>query len=784
MKRFLPLLSLLCALILWGCPKAPEEPDTLTPVTTSYNIGAEGGDITISFKTNLAYSLKPDASWLTLVTKSTKAVKTESVTVRAAANSSFDSRSAKVTVTAGSLSIEMTVNQAGKQAQIDVDASSFDAPAEGGEFSVKVSSNAEYNVDIKADWISRKGSSAGEEVFTVQPNESGSERSGSITFSYGSVSKTISVNQAAAALPEEDVLENGDKSTYNVAAGGQNITVVVRSNVDYKVEVSDSWISQTKTKAVKEDRLVFAIAANSGAARTGSITVTYGSVLSFTVTVNQAAYVEPGEDPYLELSSHELSVPAAGGQASLSVRANYGYTIETEADWLEYTITGETFTCTVAANPDMESRSAMLVFSSEGMVEYVTLTQLGQGDGVDPFDVGSNLSARGTANCYVVPKAGNYTFDASVMGNGPKGYIWEDEAALVQNLWPWSVVDVDFSNYGNEKPASAEVLWDDNNTVANVSMDGNMTVSFTATGNKGNAVIVAYNRQRQLLWSWHIWSTDSPALLKHEAMDGTPIVMIDRNLGATSAEPSDGEATFGLWYQFGRKDPLKLFNGVAGYMQTGDVSMKYSVEHPNAILTMVGKDNEWFNGSVTTITADLWGNPYALHNGAEHLFRAQTSELKKTIYDPCPPGYMVPPEWAWDSFTMDDCTVSRYGLEFAVLNGEAFYPFAGFGDQGDMYGGDNGWYGYPGYIPNSDGSKWHHNVRNVVCCWSSGSAYNFDPNYNSENYHHASMFVYMQNEEASQNTVMVNENSKAYLYQSFAHIRHRCCSVRCMKEFN
>ena len=260
--------------------------------------------------------------------------------------------------------------------------------------------------------------------------------------------------------------------------------------------------------------------------------------------------------------------------------------------------------------------------------------------------------------------------------------------------------------------------------------------------------------------------------------------MIDRNLGATSATPSDGEATFGLWYQFGRKDPLKLFNGVAGYMQTGDVSMEYSVEHPNAILTMVGKDNEWFNGSVTTITADLWGNPYALHNGAEHLFRAQTSELKKTIYDPCPPGYMVPPEWAWDSFTMDDCTVSRYGLEFAVLNGEAFYPFAGFGDQGDMYGGDNGWYGYPGYKPNSDGSKWHHNVRNVVCCWSSGSAYNFDPNYSSENYHHGSMFMYMQNEEASQNTVMVNENSKAYLYQSFAHIRHRCCSVRCMKEFN
>ena len=170
------------------------------------------------------------------------------------------------------------------------------------------------------------------------------------------------------------------------------------------------------------------------------------------------------------------------------------------------------------------------------------------------------------------------------------------------------------------------------------------------------------------------------------------------------------------------------------------------------------------------------------------MYQAPLSELRKTIYDPCPPGYMVPPEWAWESLTMDDCTVSEYGLTFAEENGESFYPFAGFGDSGDAYGGDSGWYGYPGYVPNKapDG-KYHHNCRNVVCCWSSGSELAYlrtGLDWDLVNYHLVNMFLYMQDEEASGNTVMVNANSQAHLYQKYCHIRQRCCSVRCMKMNN
>ena len=670
---------------------------------------------------------------------------------------------------------------------------SFTIGADGGSFSFSFKTNQTCNVKPSASWITvdspTKAVTTKSVTVTVAPNPDEASRSGNITVSAGKLSFKFDVTQEGKPKqpdppgpePEDpDVLENTGVSTFNVDCAGGNINVSLRSNVEYTVSLNGcDWITQTKARTVRVDNLVFAVSANSGAARTATISFTYGSELTVDVTVNQREYVEPGEEPYLELSTNELEIAGQGGELSLTVNANYPYTVDSDSDWATVVETGETCRINVEFNPNEDSRVAQLQFSSEGLVEFVNINQAGSDTG-DPFDIGPNLSALGHANCYVVVKAGNYYFEATVMGNGPDGFIWEGEAAVEQNLWPWEVESVSFTNYGREKPSRVAVLWDDNNTVSNVAIDDNLKVSFTATGNKGNAVIAAYNTSG-LLWSWHIWCTDSPARIKHQAVDGTPIVMLDRNLGATSCNPADGEATYGYWYQFGRKDPLKLYEGVARNMWAGQQSMQFSVENPTYIYKMVGKDNEWFNGSVETITADLWGNPYALHNGTDHVYQATIDELRKTIYDPCPPGYMVPPEWAWETLNMDNCTVSDYGLTFDEENGQSFYPFAGFGDEGDMYGGDNGWYGYPGYTPNKDDAgKYHHNVRNVVACWSSCSASSIIRT-GDENYQDANMFYYMQTEVAGDNRVMVSENSPAFLYQKYPHIRERCCSVRCMR---
>ena len=88
MKKLFPIFATFCMLILWGCPeKEPVEEDVLTPVKAEYSIGADGGEIAISYKSNLTCSVRSTDSWITVPTK-TKTVTTETVTVKIAAKAS------------------------------------------------------------------------------------------------------------------------------------------------------------------------------------------------------------------------------------------------------------------------------------------------------------------------------------------------------------------------------------------------------------------------------------------------------------------------------------------------------------------------------------------------------------------------------------------------------------------------------------------------------------------------------------------------------------------------
>ncbi len=146
----------------------------------------------------------------------------------------------------------------------------------------------------------------------------------------------------------------------------------------------------------------------------------------------------------------------------------------------------------------------------------------------------TDLSASGTANCYLVQNAGDYKFKA-VQGNTD-------------------------GTVGNVK--SVEVLWESfgTTTMPNVGdlidtvsyRDGYIRFSTPDTFAEGNAVIAAKNSKGVILWSWHIWcATEGWNEQVYYNGAGT---MMDRNLGATSAAAGE-VGSLGLFYQWGRKDP-------------------------------------------------------------------------------------------------------------------------------------------------------------------------------------------------------------------------------------
>ena len=136
-KKLFPLIALLSVLILWGCPNKPAEEDpVLTPTKTSFNIGAEGGDITINFSTNQSYTVKPSESWITVTTK-TKAVESKSVVVKVAANTSVESRKANVVIDGGKVNATIVINQSGVDPKIDIATTSYPVGADRATWSTK-----------------------------------------------------------------------------------------------------------------------------------------------------------------------------------------------------------------------------------------------------------------------------------------------------------------------------------------------------------------------------------------------------------------------------------------------------------------------------------------------------------------------------------------------------------------------------------------------------------------------------------------------------------------------
>ena len=290
-----------------------------------------------------------------------------------------------------------------------------------------------------------------------------------------------------------------------------------------------------------------------------------------------------------------------------------------------------------------------------------------------------DLSANGTANCYIVPSKGMYKFNASVKGNGTESVGTPVKA---ETLWEtFSTLEV---------PGRGEVI-----TSAVTLEDGYAVFS---TGRNGNAVIAVKDASDNILWSWHIWVCEGyDPVATQQVYYNNAGTMMDRNLGALGARPED-LATEGLLYQWGRKDPFPnscmIPNG-NGYTQ-GEIKMtqkltapvisdsvtgtvEYAVSHPTSIISSGNSDHWLYSPDGNTPQDHLW-------------------DEAKTIYDPCPPGWKVPEsgvDGVWntaagkpDSNNMDSRPYStRYdenhlkGLNLSGLLGDApmiWYPLAGY----------------------------------------------------------------------------------------------------------
>ena len=241
---------------------------------------------------------------------------------------------------------------------LNVTETSLDFEAKGGAGVINYSvenavEGTEVEATCEAGWVADL-SVADTITFNVAANE-GEAREATIVVTYGELSKSVAVKQAAKAASTAPVFEAVTATVeyeWNVTMGEVEYKLENPiEGVDVKAKAGASWISQVQ---VKDGKIQFAMTENTGDAREGKITAEYGLMEPIEFTVKQGAYVAP--DPELTVTNTELEFAPEGGQGSFTYTLENpveGVELEVKADveWISNIVAADgTVSFTVAAN--------------------------------------------------------------------------------------------------------------------------------------------------------------------------------------------------------------------------------------------------------------------------------------------------------------------------------------------------------------------------------------------------------------------------------------------------
>ena len=330
-----------------------------------------------------------------------------------------------------------------------------------------------------------------------------------------------------------------------------------------------------------------------------------------------------------------------------------------------------------------------------------------------------------TANCYVISAPGTYAIPL-VYGNAIKNESENKGSYRYTDGNDNGTTLLNFKNSEGENIKSpyiktatdAEILWQDRSDMLSIrgkivktdkSYDCNSYdyLLFTVTKDQiksGNALIAVKDGNKDVnkndkkdddeyLWSWHLWFVPEKEYGGIAERNGYKIA--EYPLGYTPYEYRPGEDDadrkvklvfrqkdhpevkskftvkqicrtehlfYMTYYQHGRKDP---FSGDVVHAQNkieavnGKKSLAYGIQHPNRLINFDYKDN-WCNPNYF----NLWDSYFSI--GESDPF---SNDNNKTIYDPCPAGYKVPPANAFNGIEYDggEYDADKYGWTFSGI---------------------------------------------------------------------------------------------------------------------
>ena len=372
----------------------PKPEEVKTEITIDSSIISNGlsfdtatGEQSVSFSVNANWTLSiaSTTSGATWCKASATSGSKGSATVKFSVdeNTDYEDRSVSVTIKAGTVSKTFTITQKGADALL-VTAAKYEVAQEGGQIEVEVKANIDYQLEISEtakDWITETKSKSRslttyKHQFEVALNEDTEKREGEIVFKSGDKVETVTVYQAGGAI----ILLS--QNEYTVSDAGETISVDIKSNVEYGVQMPDvDWISdESSSRGMSSHTLKYVIAANDGYGSRSAEIIFYdkNSDLKDTLRVIQA------QKDAIVISQKTYDVKAEGETIEVKLSTNVDFEVTMpDVDWITQTesrsLTEHILYFKVAENENEKERTAAIIFISKDsqLNDTITIYQKG-----------------------------------------------------------------------------------------------------------------------------------------------------------------------------------------------------------------------------------------------------------------------------------------------------------------------------------------------------------------------------------------------------------------------
>ncbi|MFR9513839.1 MAG: BACON domain-containing carbohydrate-binding protein [Rikenellaceae bacterium] len=344
--------------------------------TESCEVAAVGESFEVDVTANCQWSLGDLPEWISVDPLSGEGDATLLITCEP--NELTDSREATLTFSAGELSRQLQISQAGAVPFVEIDKEEIVMKAEGESVSIDVISNYTWSIGDHPEWISvdivSVDPSSGYNatmLITCEPNELTDSREATLVFSAGDSTAELKVSQIGA-----DPFVSLSVTETSVDADGKSFSLDVTSNYKWSVGDLPEWISLDPSSGEGDATVVVSCEANGDTEKREATVVFTADQSSATLTITQI-----GSNPTIAIDYKTKSVSSIGEIFSLYVISNYIWSADNIPEWLTLDPSSgdgnAEITITCGVNESIESREASIIFTAGDDSETLVIEQEG-----------------------------------------------------------------------------------------------------------------------------------------------------------------------------------------------------------------------------------------------------------------------------------------------------------------------------------------------------------------------------------------------------------------------